>query len=724
MASSKSTRHSWSYFRAGEVNQVVLSTGEDLVHLHELDPKLWLALACPTRGLEFPERTLSLLDIDKDGRIRVPEILEAVRFVGEVFSDLGELYRGEETLSLASVNKGTATGKSLFAGATRILENLGKADAKAITLDDVADTSKIFAATKFNGDGIVPADATDDHAIHAAILDVINCLGQLPDRSGKPGVDQALVDQFFEEVKVFTEWQAKGQGIELLQKIGDKAFVAETAVRAVRGKLDDYFIRCRLAAFDSRATTFLHAAEAELAGMGPKDLSLAKAEIARLPLSRVEPGRALSLTQGLNPAWEEIIAVFVKDAVGPLLGPGKMLLSETDWQAAKASLAPFVAWLESKPNTKIETLGQRRIRELATGNLRQGITELIKKDTALADESNQIETVEKAILYRRDLVRLLRNFVNFSEFYSGGKAVFQVGTLYLDRRSCDLCLPVDDAGKHATLAGMAKAYLAYCDCTRKDGQKRGIVAVFTGGDTDNLFVGRNGVFFDRQGKDWDATITKIIENPISIRQAFLSPYKNFVRMVEAQAAKRAAAADQEARGKLETAALQTAHLDKTKIDSHKPEPKKMDIGTVAAIGVAVGGIGSFFAGLLGFFLGLGLWIPLGILSLILAISGPSMLIAWLKLRQRNLGPILDANGWAVNALARINVPFGGSLTKVALVPLVSRHQLKDPFATKRPPYGLYLLLILVALGALWSSGWVDTYVPLWARFSSIFHRGG
>ena len=33
----------------------------------------------------------------------------------------------------------------------------------------------------------------------------------------------------------------------------------------------------------------------------------------------------------------------------------------------------------------------------------------------------------------------------------------------------------------------------------------------------------------------------------------------------------------------------------------------------------------------------------------LAISGPSMLIAWLKLRQRNIGPILDANGWAVNA---------------------------------------------------------------------------
>ena len=38
-----------------------------------------------------------------------------------------------------------------------------------------------------------------------------------------------------------------------------------------------------------------------------------------------------------------------------------------------------------------------------------------------------------------------------------------------------------------------------------------------------------------------------------------------------------------------------------------------------------------------------------------------MAIAWLKLRKRNLGPILDANGWAVNAKARMNVPFGGAL---------------------------------------------------------------
>ena len=104
--------------------------------------------------------------------------------------------------------------------------------------------------------------------------------------------------------------------------------------------------------------------------------------------------------------------------------------------------------------------------------------------------------------------------------------MFQAGTLYLDGRSCDLCIHVNDAGKHGLLAGCAKTYLAYADCSRPStGEKMTIAAAFTGGDNDNLFVGRNGLFYDRQGRDWDATITKIIDNPISIRQAFWSPYK-------------------------------------------------------------------------------------------------------------------------------------------------------------------------------------------------------
>jgi hypothetical protein len=273
---------------------------------------------------------------------------------------------------------------------------------------------------------------------------------------------------------------------------------------------------------------------------------------------------------------------------------------------------------------------------------------------------------------------------------------------------------VEDAGKHATMAGLAGAYLAYLDCARKaTGEKKQIVAAFTDGDSDNLMVGRNGVFYDRQGHDWDATITRVVDNPISVRQAFWSPYKKFVRLIEEQVAKRAAAAESESHKTLGDAAVVTVHADKSK---PPVEAKKLDIGTVAAIGVAFGAIGSFLTAAVGYMTGLfklGLLATAGaVVAVIALISLPSVVLAYIKLRKRNLGPILDANGWAVNARARINVPFGASLTGVARLPRGSRRDHGDRFAEKGFPLKRLLALgALVYVGYSWYGGKLDTHLP-------------
>src|SRR5204863_3280980 len=193
-----------------------------------------------------------------------------------------------------------------------------------------------------------------------------------------------------------------------------------------------------------------------------------------------------------------------------------------------------------------------RLRELLAGPAREKITALIAQDQKLEPEFAAIASVEQLVRYHRDLYTLCNNFVSFRDFYGRkDKAIFQAGTLYLDQRSCDLCLTVEDAARHALMAALAGTYLAYCDCVRKaTGEKMQIVAAFTDGDSDNLMVGRNGLFYDRKGRDWDATITKIVDNPISIRQAFWSPYKKLVRMIEERAAKQAAAADASANAQL------------------------------------------------------------------------------------------------------------------------------------------------------------------------------
>lgn len=721
--------YAWKFFRAGGFNQVKLESGDDLLHIGELDQKLWVALACPTTGLEFDPKTAGLIDTDKDGRIRAPELIAAVEWVGGLLKNPDDLLKGSPSLPLAAIDDGLPEGKQLYASAKQILINLGKKDADSISIDDTTDTVKIFAQTNFNGDGIIPADAAAaDDATRVVINDIINCFSAELDRSGKPGVGQAKCDAFFTELQAYSDWWKKAEGDVNILPIGEATAAAAAAVKTVKAKVDDYFARCRLAAFDARSVNALNRDEKEYAAFSGKELSLSSSEVAGFPLARVESGKPLPL-DNVNPAWAGAMAKLRSDAVKPLLGD-KPALSESDWMELLAKLGPYECWSAGKVGGNVEKLGLKRVREILASKARETINALIVKDKALEPEANAITAVDKLVRYHRDIYLLCQNFVNFRDFYDRGEpAIFQIGKLYLDQRSCDLCLPVEDAGRHAAMAGLAGAYLAYCDCVRKGtGEKRQIVAAFTDGDSDNLMIGRNGIFYDRKGRDWDATITKIIDNPISLRQAFWSPYKKFVRMMEEQIAKRAAAADAASTAKMESAATSVAQADATKPAAAAPPPKKVDVGTVAALGVAFGAIGTFltvvWANILGI-IKLGPFAMVGaIVGLLLFISGPALILAFIKLRKRNLAPVLDANGWAVNAKAKINVPFGRSLTQVAELPPGAQRDLRDPFEEKKSPWPkIIVVLLALYLAMKWLNGGLDEHLPKGLKHDTYFETG-
>ena len=690
--------HIWKFFRAGGFDQVRLDTGADLMALHELDQKLWVALACPTTGLEFDANTLALIDTDKDGRIRPPELIAAINWAAACLKSPDDLVKSAPDLPLSVINEATPEGKQVLASARQILANLGKTDAPVITLEDTNDTAKIFSQTRFNGDGIIPGDSADDEATQAVIKDIIDCVGGETDRSGKPGVNQDKLDQFFAEAQAYSDWWKQAETDSTILPLGASTEAAAATLTVLKAKVEDYFTRCRLAAFDPCAATALNPQEKDYFLLAAKDLRPDSGEIALLPLAQVGAGKPLPLKEGLNPAWAGAMANLENQIVRPFLDE-KTFIAESDWATITAKFAPYEAWTAAKRGAIVEKLGLERVREILAGKGKETVTALISRDKVLEPEFSAIAEVDRLVRYYRDLYRLANNFVSFRDFYSRkDKAIFQAGTLYLDQRSCELCLRVGDMGRHAMMASLSGTYLAYCDCVRKgSGEQMQIVAAFTNGDSDNLMVGRNGIFYDRKGRDWDATITKLIDNPISIRQSFWAPYKKVVRMIQEQIAKRAANADQVATVKL-ARRLERIEEAAAKGPAPAPEPpKKMDTGMIAALGVGAAGIGGMVGGLLTGFLNLKGLMPLGVLAIILIISGPSMLLAWLKLRKRNLGPLLDANGWAVNAKARINVPFGASLTRIAVLPPGAQRDLVDPFAEKKRPWGLYLSILIVIL---------------------------
>ena len=709
-----SVPHRWHFVRLGGFDQVRLETGADLLALDQLDQKLWAALSCPTQGLEFDEKTLDLIDTDGDGRIRVPDIIAATKWAGSLLKDPDDLIKDVSALPLSEIDDSTSEGQELLSSAKQILKNLGKSDASEIIADDTADTVKIFSETRFNGDGIIPADSADDEAIGEVIVDIIACFGSEEDRSGLPGVSQEKVDKFFAEAQTYSDWWKKAEDdADSVLSYGDTTDEVVAIFQAVKAKVDDYFTRCRLVEFDPGAAVSLNPAKDAYEALALKDISTSAEEIAVFPLAGIEAGKPLPMKEGINPAWAGPVKQFFSEIVKPVFG-NKDSLSAAEWESLSAKFYAYEAWLSSKEETAVEQLGLKRVRDLLSNDSRETITALIEKDKALAPEANAISSVDRLIRYYRDLHTILNNFVSFRDFYTPeAKAVFQAGTLYLDSRSCELCVKVNDVGKHSGLAQLSRTYIAYCDCTCKETDKKlSIAAAFTNGNADNLRVGRNGVFYDREGRDWDATIVKIVEHPISVRQAFWAPYKRVARMISEQIAKMSAAREKE----IQTKAAKVVSETPKKAGAGQGSPKQaFDIakfaGIFAAIGLAIGALATAIASVVTGFMELVWWkMPLAALGLLLAISGPSMIVAYLKLRKRNLAPILDANGWAVNTRAMINIPFGASLTRIATLPPGSHQTLKDPFAKKKL-WKLYVLLIgfLIAAGVLLYKGYLQEW---------------
>ncbi len=321
----------------------------------------------------------------------------------------------------------------------------------------------------------------------------------------------------------------------------------------------------------------------------------------------------------------------------------------------------------------------------------------LKVESELAAAKAEFEPLRKLLLLHRDFYRLLRNFVTLEDFYDNDEktvASFQAGTLILDQRACKLCIRVNDLAKHDSQAPLSGMYLLYCNCeNKKTGKKLQIVAAMTQGEIKNLSVGKNGIFYDNDGLDYDATVFKIIENPISIRQAFWTPYRKMAKWVEDKINKSAAEKDAKAFDDM------TAKADAA-ADPNAEKKPAFDIakfaGIFAAIGMALGMIGTALVKVGEGMSGLAWWQYLIIfVCILLVISGPSMIMAWMKLRRRNLAPVLNANGWAVNADSIISVPFGLKLTEQVRFPFT-----KNP--VKKSPAGkiclVILLLIILGLG--------------------------
>jgi len=502
--------YQFKFQHIGGATRVLLTTGEDLRHLHELDPKKWTVLSCPASGLEIPDESLAQLDLDQDGHIHLSEITRTADWLCAMLNDPATLYKGKAEVQISNI-----ADKDLLASAKKIAKD-------TLTLEEL---ETYVNAIEVKTTALPEAPYADD-----------------------------VVAAYKAKQEEFTAYFQQ----EKLQKIGLTTIAEDT----------------------------------------PK--------------------------------------------------PG---IKETEWAQMGKTIA---AW-------------ESAAADITAAN-----------DLATAAAKSEFENLRRLLLLSRDFITILRNFVTLEIFYNkagNDKAMFQAGTLVIDQRICHLCIRVNDMAKHDAQAAQSGMFLVYCDCiSHKLGKSMKIVAAVTMGEIKNLKEGKNAIFYDRQGNDYDATVTKVIDNPISIKQAFWSPYRKFGQWITDLINKSAAKKSDQ------TFAEVTTETEKVITNPTPAEGEKQsafDIakfaGIFAAIGMALGYIGAFFTDLAKGINAMPWWqLLIWVAGIILVISGPAMILAAIKLRRRNLAPLLNANGWAVNADSLVSIAFGATLTEQVQYPILKK----------------------------------------------------
>ena len=707
---TKDKKYKWSFVNIGGSARVRINSGEDIAHLAELDPKMWTVLSCPTTGLEIDDKSLKYMDCDADGKLRINDIISVSQWIMSVLKDKDLILKGDDSIDINHINTDDANGKKLYSSAKQILENLGK-EGTVISLADTADITAIFAKTRFNGDGIITEASSDDAELKATIAAAVTATGGVADRSGAQGVGAEQIETFYKELNDYVAWcDAKIEA-----PYGDNTDAVINAYNALDAKVKDFFLRSKLAAFSPDSMASLDIQTSRIDAISSENLSTKNEEIAAYPLTHITASSEIALDAAINPAWDKDFNTIKTLAVDST----KKAITEEDWAAIGGKFSEFQAWRSAKAGASVEGFGLDAVKNFIAQDKKAELLELVAQDAALKEESDNIDMVDKFLYIYRDFYRLIRNFVTLNDFYDKNKdvkAIFQCGTLIVDQRACKFCMKVSDTGKHSASAAPSGMYLVYCDCTTKTKPaKLQIVVAVTVGDIGALAVGKNAIFYDNEGLEWDAVITKIIDNPINISQSFWSPYRRMATAVENLINKSAADKDAKmmanATANINAAPTKTAEEAKAAVAAPPFDIAKF-AGIFAAIGMAIGMIGTALTSIFRGLFALSWWqLIMLFVGIILVISGPAMVMAWLKLRRRNIAPLLNANGWAVNANSKISIPFGETLTEIAKYP---KMKLNDPYAKKKSwkSHVVTWVVIVAGIGGLWLTNILSEISPV------------
>ncbi len=668
----------------GGMYQFAVETAEDLQRLAELDRALWAATSAPLRDLHCDPQFLLAMDTEGAGRIRVAQVLDACSWTLERLQDTAGVLAGSDVLALASLAP-NAAGQTLRHAAAHLLSELRLSGQPTVNLAEVRTFRAAYATSLANGDGVVPPAALADTDIAGLAQAVLDTVGGRADVGGSQGVGRQEVAQFQAGAAAWLQWRSAGTAAEVL---GADTALAYQALQDMAQPLADYFAQCDLLAQQRPTETPQLLAPEPLWSAGSSSID---AFLQQAPLATPNPRGELPPLEQINPCYSARVEALYQHLLARIPALAQHPLTRKVWQQTLAFLQPYADWRSAEPKEPYAALGETQLAQLLDPALVERLLAAVAIDEAAAPGVQAVADVERLVLNQQNLVALANNFVNFSAIYNNDKrarrALIDTGNLVIDGRQLSFCIRVEGRDAHKKVAADSLCYLLYADILAKEGAEvvYRIAAPVTSGERGRLRVGKRGLFVDNHNKEFDAIVVDILENPISVKEAAVAPFRRVGKMVsekmeqwlgsqQADAEKgltthtdKAVQGAQQAGNTLikESKDLQITAAQAAKPAEAKPaDPKaaakpeadkpKEGINANTLIlggGMALAGVGALMASVISMLTTWNGWLAIfGVIGLVAALSG---LLGWLKLRRRDMSLLLEANGWAVNAEMKV-----------------------------------------------------------------------
>ena len=645
------------YKKLGNTYHLYINSAMQLQDILKIHPSLWIATSAPINAFDLDIIFLNYIDCsEKNSRLIYREVQLAVKWLIEVLSDYTGIDEKSDQISLDRINREHPDGETIFFEAKKILAGIGNNKLDEISLEQIRTVKSDVGKYPVSESGVATVEAASTDELKCYMQHIIDVTGGEDHASGVKGIGIAVLEQFNQKLIDYIDWRGsyvdalKKKNKDLLPWGEDTDSVFQQYIK-FKNKIDQYFIQCKVLSFSKQVSdnvSFL--SDTEFDKINWHEITELEKFLLNAPLAGPNDKMVLDLTKSnlINPLFFDELKMFFTQ-ISSFFGKEKIeQLSTVLWAEIKSSLSSYQTWFDGNPAPAMNNIGLSLLKDYKDNSYYDSALKIIESCKETVFQMDNIRLIEKLILFQKNMLVFVNNFVSMPFLYDiKNRSLFEKGSLIIDGRQMNFSVLVENKPAHMKIAKSSSIFVLYVEITPASLKKYIVVVPVTSCGKGNLGIGKRGVFIENSGIVSDAIVVDIIDNPISLREALLYPFKKIGAVFSSRFGAIGKEADTSF-SKSVTDVSQGKSITSVKAPANKSagfNPTSLLMGG----SIAIAALGSSFAYIMSKLSSIS---PLKILLTVVVIIGLFLLFTligtYFKLKRRDLSPILEGSGWSIN----------------------------------------------------------------------------